>query len=271
MTTFTVDGPFGPVAGIDTGNGPAVALLAGLGATHRVWGELPALLSRRFRVVAPDPPGLGGSRGGAAFTIERAASDLWTALDARGVQRAALLGASMGGLIALAAALARPDRVSRLVIVSAAAHLSRHGRRVLQTLAELLGGLPPETFGSALMAFGFAPPFTERHGDFIDATVALYGPAPEDIAGALAQVNHLLLGWDLRPRLADLSVPALVLAGGRDPIVALEDTREIAKMLPHGRFVTIPDAGHSVLAEGGQEVLGWVTAFLTDEGVGDRQ
>ncbi len=265
MTTFVVDGPNGPVAGIDVGNGQAVALLAGLGATHRLWGELPALLARRFRVVALDPRGVGGSRGGAAFTIERAADDLWAALDDRGVDRVALLGASMGGLVALAATLARPDRVSRLVVASAAAHLSRHGRRVLESLAGMLERLPAEGFGRTLMAFGFAPPFSERYGDFVDTAAALYGPGPADVPGALAQVRHMLDGWDIRPRLATLSVPALVLAGGRDPIVALEDTREIAAALPQARFLALPGASHSVLAEGGPELFDEVTRFLAGE------
>ncbi len=271
MTMFTVDGPNGPVAGIDEGNGPAVALLAGLGATHRLWGELPALMARRFRVVALDPRGVGGSRGGATFTVERAASDVWAALDARGIDRVALVGASMGGLVALAAALVQPERVSHLVAISAAAHLSRHGRRVLGALAEVLERLPAKSFGRTLMTFGFAPPFAERHGDFVDAAAELYGPTPEDVPGALAQLRHLLEGWDLRPRLPVLTVPALVMGGGRDPIVALEDTREIAAALPRARLVVIPDAGHSVLAEGGLEVLEELTSFLADAEDHDRK
>jgi len=265
MRSFTVGGPNGPVAGIDGGQGRVVVLLAGLGATHRLWGELPAVLARRFRVVALDPPGVGASRGGGPFTLHRAAADVWTALDALEIERAALLGASMGGLVALAAGLVHPDRVSRLVVASAAAHLSRHGRRVLATLSQLLDHLPPESFGRALMAFGFAPPFAELHGDFVDAAAGLYGPEPEDVPGAGAQVRHLLGGWDLRPELGGLEVPALVLAGGRDPVVAREDTREIADALPRARFVLVPDAGHSVLAECGREVFDQVMRFLDGE------
>ena len=91
----------------------------------------------------------------------------------------------------------------------------------------------------------------------------LYGLLPEDLPGTLRQLEHLLQGWDLRPQLPALDVPALVISGLRDPIVAAEDTAELARLLPRCELVELGHAGHSVLAEGGAQVLDTVISFLT--------
>jgi pimeloyl-ACP methyl ester carboxylesterase len=262
MSLFRVETPRGPVAGIESGSGPALLLVAGLGSTHRIWGDLPAVLSRRATVIAIDNRGIGGSRSGQPFSLEGAALDVLAAADGRGHHRFALLGASMGGVIALAAALQAPRRVSCLVLASCAASLTPHGRRSLELLRDLLRHLPPERVGRALMSLSFAAPFAQRFPGFVDEAARLYGLDPEDRPGALDQAERLLVGWDLRPQLAELELPALVLGGDRDPIVAPEDTAELASTLPAAELVTVPGAAHSVLAEGGGAVLDRVLAFL---------
>jgi len=263
MQVQTVNGPNGPVGFTARGGGPALVLLAGLGATAAIWGELPAILARRFRVVAVDNRGVGASRAGAAFTIGRAVEDVEAVLDVLSIGNAALLGASMGGTLALAAAARLGGRVTAVVAASCAAHLSVHGRRSLERLRTLLEHLPPRAFGAALMGMAFAPPFTERHPGFVDEAARLYGLAPEDVPGTRAQLEHLLEGWDLRPELAGAGARCLFLAGRRDPVVALEDTLAAAAAVPDAETLVLEDAAHSVLAEGGEAVLERVVRFLS--------
>lgn len=269
MKPFHVETPRGPVGGVETGNGPAVVLVAGLGSTHRIWGDLPRVLGRRFRVLAIDNRGVGDSRLGHEFSLQGAALDVLDAADGRGVDRFAVLGASMGGAIALATAIEAPRRVRRLVLASCAASLTAHGRRSLELLRDLLRHLPAERVGPALMTLAFAPPFAERFPGFVDEAARSYGLDPDDLPGARAQVDRLLIGWDLRREAAELRIPALVLAGGRDPVVAPEDTAALAGLLTGAELVTVPDAAHSVLAEGGGALLERVIAFLGDD-PGDR-
>ncbi len=263
MTDFLFTGPSGPIAGSIVGDGPCLTLIAGLGSTRNLWGELPGLLARKSTVVTLDSRGIGGSRGGSAFTADGAAEDVWAALDHLGIQSTALLGASLGGLIALRAALSCPDRVDRMVIASTAARMTSHGRRSIGLLRDMLTHFPPETFGRSLMTLGFAPPFHRRLPGFVDQAAQLYGLDPADVPGALAQAEHMLKGWDDRKTLQNLEVPALVLAGRRDSVVAWEDTAEIAEHLPHAEFICANDAGHSVLAEGGKDLFESVVTFLT--------
>jgi 3-oxoadipate enol-lactonase len=261
MKRLTISGPHGPIGVTVNGAGPGLVLLAGLGSTSRVWGQLPELLGRSFMVICPDNRGVGRSRGGEPFTIAGAGREVTTVLDALEIGRAGLLGASMGGTIALGTAIAHPGRVSGLVLASCAAHLSRHGRRSLGLLARLLEVLPPEDFGRELMTLAFAPPFHERFPGFVSEAARLYGLEEEDVYGTRVQAQHLLQGWDLRPELPRLDVPSLVLAGERDAIVAHEDTAELAA-IPDAELVVLADVGHSVLAEGGERVLSRATSFL---------
>ncbi len=266
-SAFSVATPRGPVAGTESGTGPVLVLLAGLGATARLWGDLPPLLGRGFTVVTLDNRGVGGSRAGVPFTLEGAAADVVAVLDAHAVNRVALVGASMGGLIALATALHAPDRVRRLVVASTSGRLSAHGRRGLELFRDMLRHLPPERIGPALMGLAFAPPFQERYPGFVTTASGLYGIDPLDVPGAIAQADHLLAGWDLLPDLASLAIPTLLLAGDRDPLIAAEDTAELAAVLPRATLIRIPEAGHSVLAEGGAQLLDRVIRFL-DPGAG---
>jgi len=265
MNTFTIDAPNGPVSGFEVGNGPPVVLIAGLGSTSRIWGNLPIVMGRQFRVISFDNRGVGGSTDGGRFSLQGAADDLEAVLDARDLPRAALLGASMGGVIALAAALKIPDRISRLVIASSAARLSIHGRRLLETLQDLLLYAPPDRAGAALMTLAFSPTFHERFARFVEDADRLYGPEESDLPGILFQLDHLLQGWDLRNDLPSIDVPVLVLCGDRDPVVAPEDTAELAGLIPHAELVRVPGAAHSVLAEGGEPVLEHLATFLAEE------
>lgn len=263
MKAFSSPAPNGTVSGIETGDGPPVVLLAGLGSTTRIWGNLPTVLGRALRVIAIDNRGVGGSRTGSPFSFAGAAEDLAAVLDDRGIDRAALLGASMGGVTALHAAISHPDRISRLVIASSAARLSVHGRRTLEVLQDLLLYAPPERVGAALMTLAFAPSFHERFAGFVEDAEKLYGPDDADGPGMLLQLDHLLKGWDLRSWLPSVAAPSLVLYGDHDPVVAPDETKELAAALPNAELVKVPGAAHSVLAEGGESILDRVIRFLS--------
>lgn len=261
-TTFRVDAPGGTVGGRTVGSGPPVVLVAGLGATSAVWGDLPFRLARKFQVIAPDNRGVGLSREGGAFSIDGAVADLEAIISGHGHGRVSLLGASLGGTLALAFAAAHPERVARLVVVSAAARPSAYTRHLFESFRAALERPDPRPFGQLLMTLAFAPAFHDRFSGLVADTTDLYGPAPEDLAGVLSQLDHLRSDWDLTPRLERIVAPTLVLAGRRDPIVPFEETCEIASRMDGASIEVVDDAAHSVLLEGGRSVLERVVEFL---------
>ncbi len=244
------------------GEGPAVVLVAGLGSTVRLWGELPELLARRLTVLTLDNPGVGGSRDARPFTLENAADDVAAVIaDADGAG-ARLLGVSMGGTIAALAAARHPGLAERLVVASSAARLTPHHRRVLRFFQLLLDRLHPDEAGEALMTFAFGAGFSDRYPGFVDQAASLWAVDPADRPGVMSQIAHLRAGFDIRERLHEVACPTLVLAGEVDPIVPATSCREIADAIPRARFEIVPGAAHSVLAEGGPGLLATVTDFL---------
>jgi 3-oxoadipate enol-lactonase len=238
-------------------------LLAGLGSTARLWGELPRALTPSFTVLAPDNRGVGGSRDGEPFTLAGAADDAALAIGDAGFERAGVLGVSMGGLIACHLAARHPGLVSRLVVASCAARLTPSHRRILRFFELALTRLDPGEAAEGLMAFAFGARFADAFPGFVDEAARLWAPDPGDVEGALAQVAHLAAGFDLRPIAAAVRCPTLVLAGDSDPLASVAATRELAAAIPGARFRPVPEAGHSVLAEGGSELLAEVASFLT--------
>jgi len=259
---LTVTTRNGPVSVEVRGAGPPLLLLAGLGSRARLWGELPALLAHTFRVLAPDNRGVGGSRGGAPFTLAGAAADAAAVLEQCEAAPAGVLGVSMGGLIASHLAAAYPTHVARLVVASCAPRLTPSHRRVLRFFELALSRLAPSEAAEMLMAFAFAPSFADRYPGFVDQAARLWTLDPEDLPGALAQIAHLREGWDLTPLLGTIACPTLVLAGALDPLVPAAATRELAAVIPSARYRELPEAAHSVLAEGGVALLQEITQFL---------
>jgi pimeloyl-ACP methyl ester carboxylesterase len=245
------------------GDGPPVVLLAGLGSTARLWGELPRLLTPRLTVLAPDNRGVGLSRGGAPFTLAGAADDVALVVRDAGCKRAGVLGVSMGGLIACHLAARHADAVSRLIVASCAPRLTPSHRRVLRFFELALTRFAPVEAAELLMAFAFGARFADAYPGFVDEAARLWAPDPDDVPGALAQVEHLAAGFDLRPLAVGIACPTIVLAGERDALVPAAATRELAAAIPGAGFRAVPEAGHSVLAEGGPGLLEDVVSFLT--------
>lgn len=259
----TISGPRGAVAYGRWGAGPPLVLFAGLGSRARLWGELPRLLADRFTVLVPDNRGVGGSRGGDPFTLEGAAADGALIVSDAGFSAASVLGVSMGGLIACVMAARHRAAVERMVAASCAARLTPSHWRVLRFFEIAFTKLQPDVAAEAFMAFAFGARFADLYPGFVDQAAKLWTLDPEDLAGALQQLEHLRSGWDLRPLLGMIACPTLVLAGELDPIVAASSTRELASAIPEARFREVPSAAHSVLAEGGSPLLTEVVEFLT--------
>lgn len=258
----SLPGPRGPIGYQLWGTGPIIALLAGLGSTTRLWGELPVLLARRCTVLALDNRGVGGSRGGEPFTLEGVADDL--ALLAAHLQLGSLavLGVSMGALIGVLAAARHPHLVRRLAAVSCGLRTTPSHRRVLRFFELALTRLAPQEAATVLMAFAFGASFGDRYPAFVDEAARLWAPEPADLPGALLQLAHLQGGFDLASHADAITCPTLVVAGALDPIVPAAASRELAARIAGAIYREVPGAAHSVLAEGGPEVIQEIQDFL---------
>ncbi|MFF5157365.1 3-oxoadipate enol-lactonase [Streptomyces sp. NPDC000348] len=231
--------------------GPASAppLLLGpsLGTSYALWDEVAPELSAAHRVVRWDLPGHGGSAAGLigpGATVGDLAGLVLTLADALGVERFAYAGVSLGGAVGLHLAVHHPDRLSSLAVICSSAHFNGAEpwrERAARVRGEGLAGL-----AEGADARWFTPGFT------VPGLVRDHREADPE---AYAACCDALAAFDLRDRLAEVSVPTLLVAGRQDPATPPEHLREIADAVPDATLVEIPGASHLAPAQRPEAVL----------------
>ncbi|MFF4489306.1 3-oxoadipate enol-lactonase [Streptomyces sp. NPDC001544] len=231
--------------------GPASAppLLLGpsLGTSHALWDALAPELSVTHRVVRWDLPGHGGSAAdliGPGATVGDLAALVLALADSLGIERFAYAGVSLGGAVGLHLAVHHPERLTSLAVICSSAHFG--GEQPWRERAERVRREGLEWLAENADARWFTPGFTVPRlvADHRDA-------APE----AYAACCDALAAFDLRDRLADIAVPALLVAGRQDPATPPAHLREIADAVPGATLVELPGASHLAPAECPDAVL----------------
>jgi pimeloyl-ACP methyl ester carboxylesterase len=242
-----------------SGEGPPLLLIGGVWSQAPVFDPLLPLLDG-FRTIAFDPPGVGDTDlPGLPYGIRRLARFATEVLDAVGVDRAHVLGVSLGGAVAQELARRCPERVDRLVLVSTGPGvvavpgrpdvLVRFGRPTAYRDVAALEHSAGAIFGGRL-----------RDRPELVRTLHLRPPA-----GRRAWLYRLsaMTGWSSLPWLHRLDTPTLVVHGDDDPIVPLVNARLLACRIPGARLAVVEGGGHLLLLDSAPDVVPLVTGFLT--------
>jgi pimeloyl-ACP methyl ester carboxylesterase len=208
------------------GAGPPLVLIHGLLGSGRWWRHNVAALAIHFHLHLIDLVGFGASCRGQRFVLSQAANQLAAWMRSVGIPRAALIGHSMGGLIAAELAAAHPALVERLVLVNAAT--TPLGRSYLRHACGLLGLVP-----------SLRPSFLP----VLASDVLRAGPR------TMLQAITQLLAADMTARLASIEVPTLLVWGARDTLIPLRVAEALTTQLRGVRLVLIPAAGHNPMWE----------------------
>jgi pimeloyl-ACP methyl ester carboxylesterase len=249
------------------GQGPgALLLIVGLGGRSADWGT-PFIqgLARGRRVITFDNRGTGASsKPDGWWSLEDMASDALAVLDELGVERADVLGHSMGGMIAELCALDHPARVRRLVLVST--HFG--GPEVVQPapeIAEILRparGTPVDAIVREAMRRITAPGFAERDPEAIERLVELAVRQPTPKAAFSAQLAALLSS-DRSQRVSAIRCPTLVVHGDCDPLIPAENGIRLAERIGGARLELLEGVGHVPTWESCSALVELVNGFLS--------
>ena len=238
------------VAVSDIGNGPPVVLLHGLGCGQRMWLHQIRALKDRFRVIAYDQRGHGLTDAPALATSYSAAHltrDLTGVLDALNIERAAIVGFSLGGGPALALAASKPERVSRLVLADVGAgaddpvKIEAMARRWIDLIRR---GEIDELVCDMLRSELFKV-YARRDLRRRNHMAALIRATPLDglrftLSEVLAKRKSL---FRLTGVLKSLKVPTLILVGQQD-YVCSKAAKLLAQSIPNARLEIIENSGH---------------------------
>jgi 3-oxoadipate enol-lactonase len=235
---------------VERGEGFPVLLIHGLAGDHTAWTPQLELFGRDYRVVAFDNRGAGRSTqvDEPVSTLDLARDTLGL-MDALEIQRAHVVGRSMGGAIAQHIALLEPDRVHTLVLCASFARLDALGRRALSNMREVLEwrGSWADHARHSVPNF-VSPAFYNANPEAVAQIEQLIGGETRLQACYVAQ-NHACLKHDTLDRLGEIKCPTLILAGGVDPICSLTATRWMQEGIPHAETVIFDQSSHFFLIQ----------------------
>ena len=247
------------------GDATPVLLVHGLGYARWGWDGLPDLLTTAGHdVVLFDNRGIGDSDvPEGPYTATQMATDALAVLDAAGIDRAHVVGSSLGGMIAQELALTAPGRVDRLVLLSTTPG-GDDAAPMPEVTVELLQRMPTMEPVEALHAAirnALAPRWLEERPELVEEILAHRLEDPQDPAGWQAQA-HAGTTYDGGGRLGAIQAPTLVLHGDADNVVAPANGQLLADRIPDARLVELPGHGHLPFWEDPARVSREVLAFL---------
>jgi 3-oxoadipate enol-lactonase len=241
------------------GDGDAVALVHGLGGSaYAWWAQLAALREAGYRAIAHDQRGAGRSVAPGPYSVEGWAEDVERLLDGLGIERAALVGHSVGCMVAEHAALRLGERTTALALCGGAARWPEAAQPVFEQRAALARAGRMDEIAEAVTAGGL----TERcraerpelHGLMLELIAsndpdAYAGAALATAAGSMRDLDRL-------------ACRVLAFAGEHDPVTPLALSEEIAESAARGEVATVPEAAHWCMLERPNAVNEVILGFL---------
>ena len=253
----------------DTGpkSAPAVIMLHGLGSSLHTWEPWAEALSARFRVIRFDLPGFGltGPDPTGNYSDAHTVEIVGALMDALSLQRASLIGNSMGGKIAWMFAAAHPERVDKLVLISPDGFASPGFEYDKPPAVPLVAKALPYTLPRFMLKANLAAAYGDKTR-LTDAVLTRYRDlmlTPGNRAALLARTAQVRLEPP-EPSLRRITAPTLLVWGEKDALIPYSNAQDYLKAMRDARLVSFPDLGHVPMEEAPALSLPPVEAFLAE-------
>ncbi len=263
--------PFQRVNGIqifyeEQGKGEPVLLIQGLGYPSGMWFLQIPYLSRYFRTITFDNRGVGRSdKPDEEYSVGLMASDAVELLHALCIEKAHVIGVSMGGYIAQEMALQHPDEVRRLVLLATTCG----GPEYLELTKDLWNetaafrNLPADEMIRKGMALAAAPGFAQKHPELIERGVQVRLENLQPLY-AFNRQAAAAFHFNSKDRTHLIHHPTLILAGAEDRVMPLQLTQVLAERIPKASLTVFPNTGHLLFLERNQEINQAILEFLKE-------
>jgi pimeloyl-ACP methyl ester carboxylesterase len=239
--------------------GDAVILLHGYADSHRGFSQFAKTFPRNFHVFLLDQRGQGdSSKPDCCYGLRNDfARDVVAFMDSQGIQRAHLVGHSMGGLIAQSVAMDFPDRVRSLILIATAPTGAGNpfGLSFKPLIDSLVDPIPP-ALAVQLQSLFF----------FRDVSDTVFNTSVEDTLKVPARILRAMfdsmLSENRSSELGRIRAPTLILFGDRDLVFSLADQQQLDAGIPDSRLIVYPQTGHRLQTERSVEVGRDIASFL---------
>lgn len=247
----------------ESGDGPPVLFIQGLGVDHRGWAGVASRLAESFRCVSYDNRDVGrSSLVESPYDVLDMLDDAVGLLDALAIDRADVVGASMGGVIAQELAIRHPGRVRRLTLVSTYTSGDPRGTAIFESQAMLRRVLSRDEYCRATFWSVYSHQDYRRDGfvdDMIHRSVANDLWQPQD---AYERHVRAVLSARTEDRLREIKTPTLILAGAEDILTPMRFSSLLAAEIPDNRLIVVEGAGHGLIWSHPQVVAEHIQSFL---------
>ncbi|MGA9285634.1 MAG: alpha/beta hydrolase [Solirubrobacteraceae bacterium] len=268
-----------PLNVIDLGEGDPIVFVHGLSGSWPNWLEQLPVFARNHRVIAMDLPGFGHSpMPQEHITISAYARILDGLLEALGISAATVVGNSMGGFVSAELAIAFPQRVERLVLVSAAG-ISTYGHREVERIEPYLRRLAPMI--AAYTGWTAArSDWVSRRPGLRNITLGMVTRHPSRLPAALAaeqlrgagkpgfiQALRANIDYPIAERLPEIACPTLIVWGAEDKVIPVGDADMFEQLIPNSRKVIFEGTGHMAMLERPTAFNQLLDAFVAEQPV----
>ena len=239
-------------------DGPPIVFANSLGTDFRIWGRVIARLADRYRCITFDKRGHGLSDlGTAGISIPRLADDALGVMDSYGVERAVIIGVSIGGLICQGVHHRAPERTAGLVVCDSAAKIGTEEmwQERIDKIAE--GGL--EAMADPILERWFPPAFhRDRAVELAGYRNMLLRTTVEGYLGCCRAIQAA----DMRQEAPAITAPTLVICGAEDGATPPALVSEFARSVPGARYEELAGVGHLPSIDEPDKVADLIEGFL---------
>ncbi|MEL7670909.1 alpha/beta hydrolase [Methanobacterium sp.] len=247
------------------GEGEALILISGNGAESSQWKDMIPTFSKDYKVIPFDNRGAGRTdRPDIEYSMDMMTEDVIGLMDVLGIERAHILGASMGGMIAQNIAYLYPDRVKSLIlVVTSMKNSHRVNYACKQAIKRVMDGSDPDALAEYSAVWSFPEEVLANHGAVDRIKSAMAHVLNPQTVNTFKRQNDALATFDSSGWISELTAPTLVIAGDGDIIWPQKYSgQELAKALSGSKFVSIPGA-HMAYLLSAEAFQNHVVEFLT--------
>ncbi len=245
------------------GDGPPLMLIAGLASDGASWAPIVPDLAKKYRLILPDNRAAGRmQKVDGPVSIAQMADDCAALLNALQIERAHILGHSMGGLVAADLAGRFPDRVDHLIVACSKAHHNARDLALVENLVRLREvGTAEELWFRTFFHWLFVPGFfDDPRAVELAVEMSMDYPYRQSVGCMRLQVDALAGHQSGDP--ARLKMPVFAIAAELDLMFSPTAIADSLKDVPNLTIAEIPEAGHSVHWDQPKEFIDRLTAFL---------
>ncbi|API86053.1 alpha/beta fold hydrolase [Francisella uliginis] len=251
----------------EKGCGHPIILIGGFGADHKAWGEFANKLALDYKVIVFDNRGAGQTDcPDEPYSIAQMAKDVKSLCNYLDIEKAIVIGSSMGGFIAQQLVHDYPEICEKLVILNSATKTSKHYSVFMQSFYEVLSAraVPPEVATRLFLPWIYSDDFLISDLK-IEKLVELVitNPHPFSLIGFKNQ-RCAVEGFDSKRWVSKIEVPTLVVASEKDIIFYESDVRALCELIKNAEYYRFKNTGHLPHIERPSELLSVVVDFISD-------